>query len=252
MTAVLNPEAVSIISGGPVWDPLAGNSGSCYSTGCGYTGWVKSIYTVEEVGTYNLAFGVTNTIDTLYQSGLAFQGLTLNGVNIGDGSSADNALLPSEISPEGSFDFSFTPTPSQPVFIDPLIAVGYDYLITSGNNSITSVLFPLIGGDTDGYKLYTLGDASENSFLGTVIGGDTYNFITPVTGFTVLDIETAALLDPNNPNAFVTGLTFLNGSPVTMSQTPITTNVVPVPASLWLFGSGLIGVIGFRRKYKSE
>lgn len=79
VTATLEPSSVPIISGGPVWSPLGDSSGSCFNAGCGYTGWVKSTYTVTEDGMYSLAFGVVNYSDTAYQSGLAFHGLTLNG-----------------------------------------------------------------------------------------------------------------------------------------------------------------------------
>lgn len=252
VSATLSPSNVAIISGPPVWSPLGGSSGSCYAAGCGYTGWVKSTYTVTENGTYTLAFGVVNAIDTAFHSGLAFQGLTLDGNTIGNGSSADNALLPSEIGPDGSFNFTFTPTANQPVFIDPVIAVGYDYQITSGTNLITSVLLPTLPGDADGYEIYMLGDASPTGFLGTVLGGVTFNFATALSGFTVLDIDTAAMLDPANPTAFVTGLTFVDSSLVSMSQTPITTFVatpVPEPESyaLLLAGFGMIGFVQRRR-----
>ncbi|MFZ3041494.1 MAG: NF038132 family protein [Thiobacillus sp.] len=34
---VLDPPSTPIIPGGPVWSPLDGYSGDCWSTGCGYT-----------------------------------------------------------------------------------------------------------------------------------------------------------------------------------------------------------------------
>lgn len=245
VTANLSSSNVAITPGAPNWSPLGSSSGTCFSTGCGYTGWVKSTYTVTESGTYTLAFGVVNSQDTLYQSGLAFQGLTLNGNIIGNGSSADNALLPSEIGENGSFNFIFTPLSSmQPVFIDPIIATGYDYQIMDGTNLITSVILPILPEDTDGYEIYLLGDTSPTGLLGTVLGGVTFNFETPLSGFTVLDINTDALLDPSNPTAFVTGLTFLDTSLVSMSQTPITAFVAAVPEpstyALLLAGFGVM------------
>ena len=83
VTATLSPSEVAIIPGGPTWAPLGGSSGSCYDAGCGYTGWIKSTYEIQTAGTYQLSFGVTNWQDEAFDSGLAFQGLLLNGAVIG-------------------------------------------------------------------------------------------------------------------------------------------------------------------------
>lgn len=80
----LVPDATPIIAGGPAWSPLGGNSGQCFSTGCGYTGWIQSLYTVAVAGTYSLVFGVTNWDDTSYQSGLAWDGVKIGDVIIDD------------------------------------------------------------------------------------------------------------------------------------------------------------------------
>ncbi|MTV53172.1 NF038132 family protein [Pseudoduganella buxea] len=78
--ATLTPAEVDIVAGGPVWSPLGPNSGECYDAGCGYTGWVQSAYAIANAGQYYLEFGVTNWDDSDYQSGLAFDGVTLDGV----------------------------------------------------------------------------------------------------------------------------------------------------------------------------
>lgn len=79
---VLTPDSTPIIPGGPVWSPLGGSSGECFDDGCGYTGWIKSTYTVTTGGTYTLTFGVTNWSDTAFDSGLAFAGLVIDDVPI--------------------------------------------------------------------------------------------------------------------------------------------------------------------------
>jgi hypothetical protein len=87
-TATLNPTSTPIIPGGPVWSPLGDSSGECYqgpSNGCGYTGWIESIYTVTLAGSYLLAFGVTNVGDTNLDLGLAFDGVTINDVPVDPG-----------------------------------------------------------------------------------------------------------------------------------------------------------------------
>jgi hypothetical protein len=78
-------DAASMTAGGPTWSPLGTDSGSCYGTGCGYSGWVQSNYAIQGAGTYQVVFGVTNLLDTAYQTGLAFDGLNLAGTPIGGG-----------------------------------------------------------------------------------------------------------------------------------------------------------------------
>ena len=81
--ATLTPGSVPIIPGGPLWAPLGGDSGSCYASGCGYTGWIQSTYDIASAGNYILEFGVTNWTDSSYASGLAFDGISVAGVEIG-------------------------------------------------------------------------------------------------------------------------------------------------------------------------
>lgn len=236
--ARLEPEVVTITSTNTNWTPLGIDSGQCFGDGCGSTGWVKSSYTVAAAGTYSLAFGVTNWSDGALDSGLAFQGAVINGSVIGNGSSPEAPLLPSEISDNGAFVFEFVPTPQVPVFIDPDFAIGYDYSLTAPGNSITSVVFPVLAGDADGYEIYELGNVSASGLLGTVLGGQTFVFVDGVTGFSLRGIDPAAMLDPSNPTAFVTGLTFATAAPVSISQMA----VVPEPGTWALMAGGLLGL----------
>lgn len=80
--ATLTPSSTPIIAGAPTWSVLGSSSGLCYSAGCGYTGWIESDYTIAAAGTYELTFGVTNFIDQAYDSGLAFDGVTVGGVPV--------------------------------------------------------------------------------------------------------------------------------------------------------------------------
>ena len=85
-----------------------------------------------------------------------------------------------------------------------------------------------------------------------VAGGAAYNFAMPgLTLFRVTGIETGANLDPTDPAAFVTGLTFAGTCTLSMTQTPIITNVpsaVPEPESLALLMAGLGVVWGVRAR----
>jgi hypothetical protein len=81
----LDPSTVTINPGGPVWDKLGSNSGACFSTGCGFTGWVEMNYIVQTAGTYQLRFGVVNWADGAFQSGLAWNGAFIGTTPIGPG-----------------------------------------------------------------------------------------------------------------------------------------------------------------------
>ncbi|MGD9617987.1 MAG: NF038132 family protein [Alphaproteobacteria bacterium] len=253
VTATLTPASVEIIPGGPTWSPLGESSGSCYDAGCGYTDWVNSEYTVEADGTYQLRFGVANANDTAFDSGLAFSGLKLDGSPIGDGSSPEDPLLPVEIDPvTGAFNFVFTATPNQVVFVDPPVAVGYDFEVTSGP-LIASAIFPVIPGSSGLYSVYELG--TDTLLFGNVLPNVTIDFTTlpgyagGIGGFTLEGIAPQAMLDPDNPTAFVTGLTFVGPGTVNLSQTPIVEDftAVPEPASLTLLVAGLLGFAMVRR-----
>lgn len=248
VTAVLTPSVVPIISGGPIWSPLGPGSGSCYDVGCGYTGWIKSEYTITAAGNYQLRFGAANWSDQALDTGMAFTGVFVNGTQTG--STPFSPFQPS--APQNpvtkAFTFDFVATPATPIYIDPDYATGYIYDVLSGPN-IASAIFPTIAGDVDGYDVYGLNDVllahGVYSFDFTTL------FAGGVTGFKLKDIDLTAALDPTDSGAFVTGLTFVAGGAVTMTQTPIitTTTGVPEPAT-WatmVLGMGLAGH-GLRRR----
>lgn len=93
INATIDPAFVTIVGGGPVWSPLGGNSGGCFSTGCGYTGWVDATYDIANAGDYYLEFGTANHGDTAWQTGMAFAGTTIAGVEIGGGNVPEPASL---------------------------------------------------------------------------------------------------------------------------------------------------------------
>lgn len=81
--ANLTPASVPIIGGAPTWSPLgADSSGTCFASGCGYTGWINSNYTIATAGDYYLKVGTVNWADTAFDSGLALDGVTVGGVPI--------------------------------------------------------------------------------------------------------------------------------------------------------------------------
>ncbi len=51
-----------------------------------------------------------------------------------------------------------------------------------------------------------------------------------------------------NSSGQIVGAGVMNGQQHAFLMTP--TSVVPIPAAFWLFGSGLIGMLGFMRRCK--
>ncbi len=92
--STLEPASSAIIPGGPTWSPLGSNSGSCFSAGCGYTGWIKSTYQIAAAGNYQLLFGVQNWNDSNYASGLAFDGAQIGGIVIDPGPGDNGGGVP--------------------------------------------------------------------------------------------------------------------------------------------------------------
>lgn len=74
----LTPPSTAIIAGGPKFSPLGGSSGACYSTGCGYTGWIQMTYTFTKAGVFSIGIGVTNALDTAYDTAFAISGVAIN------------------------------------------------------------------------------------------------------------------------------------------------------------------------------
>jgi len=166
--------------------------------------------------------------------------------------SSPSTPLVSVQQPDGSYRFAFEVAPGQYYFIDPDIAIGYDYVVTSGPN-IASVLLPAVGGDTI-YDLWSW-DSGTSSYSdsGTdITAGTAYVFGGGgVDRFRIMGIDPAAALDPANPTAFVTGLTFVGSGDVTMTQTPVTASV-PEPSTTILLGAGMAALASVMRRKRSE
>jgi hypothetical protein len=83
--ATITPDPVTITPNATTWTPLgpdSDGSGSCFDVGCGSTNWLTSDYTLTSNDTYYLQFGVANWGDQAYQTGMAFDGITVGGTPI--------------------------------------------------------------------------------------------------------------------------------------------------------------------------
>lgn len=155
---------------------------------------------------------------------------------------------------DGAYVFSVAVVPGETYYIDPEVAVGYDYAIGAGDPFFASVILPT--GIGDGlYDIYGYDSSGALVLLAdNWAGGASFSFgAGGVSRFRVMDIETSAMLDPANVTAFVTGLTFTGAGMFTGTQTPITVDIpdvvgVPEPASwaLWLLGAA--GLVAQRRR----
>jgi hypothetical protein len=128
-----------------------------------------------------------------------------------------------------------------PIFFDPIVSVGYDYSVTGGP-LFASVLIPSALPQGDSNFILELPGFGNYSLL----AGTTFNLlgVNPLgfSDFRISDIDPAEMLDPTNPTAFVTGLTFTAPGTVTVTQNPITVSV-PEPSNL--LGLGLLGFGAF-------
>lgn len=217
---------------------------------------------------HTIKIAVSDTSDNIYDSGLFvanLHGVTLasgsGGESTGYGTTPADPLLPdSGDDPQDGFDFSisigdtgFGISPTLPVFIDPDIAIGYEYT-TSGPN-FAGVLLPNIGDNL--YDLYYWDGFTYQQYISQLSGGTFFDFLTidptGLSKFKILGIELSAGLDPTDPAAFVTGLTFVSGGSFNVNQLPITvsTNVTDIPEpDAWMMlslGCALLLIAGKHR-----
>lgn len=156
--------------------------------------------------------------------------------------------LPS-VGPDGRFKFDVGVQQGQSIAIDPELAVGYDYAIGAGDPLFHSVKLPSVG---DGqYEIWGWNGSSYS--LQTALSAGTEYFFDGIglARFRVTGIETSAGLNPADPTAFVTTLTFSGSGRFTGTMTPLTVTVVPEPASAGLLLAGLLaGGLLFTRRVR--
>jgi hypothetical protein len=151
--------------------------------------------------------------------------------------------------PGGGVVFNFQPidvVADQEILIDPLVAVGYEYAVRVGDPLFKSVTLP--GNGT--FKIDYFVGGSEVQV--DAPGGTPFLFPGDgVARFKVTGIDPGLGLDPSNPTAFVTGLTFAGPGVFAGTMTPLTL-AVPEPSTVVLTAIGLLFVTGFARRVRGR
>lgn len=149
-----------------------------------------------------------------------------------------------------TFSFSISEVGAESLtYIDPVVAVGYDYAIGVDDPLFRAVLLP--EGIGDGEYLVELPDGSRHA----VSAGDEFDFTAfaadGVARFRVLGIETSAGLSPDDGTAFVTGLRFMRNGHFTGTMVPVLAEI-PEPASLALVLAALTGLRGLAARRRRQ
>jgi len=146
------------------------------------------------------------------------------------------------------FVFDNEVTGGEVEFYDPIVAVGYDYQIGEDNPLFASVLLPDIGDGV--FDLLLPNFSGGFDLVAEINAGIEYSFGDGVEMFRILGIETSAGLDPEDPTAFVSGLSFKEDGRFTGTMTPISQEIapVPLPAGMPLLLGGLLAFRFIRRR----
>ncbi len=142
---------------------------------------------------------------------------------------------------DGVYNFNISEVgPDKITFIDPIVAIGYDYAIGPGDPNFASVVLPDVG---DGLFTLEYTGATGTKTVDLATGTQYFFDQGGVGAFKVRGIETSAALDPANVTAFITGLTFVAQGTFTGTMTPAVLSV-PEPSAYALFSIGIVGLAG--------
>lgn len=217
-------------------------------------------------GTITQAVGLKTLAQILNEAAPATGG----GAGQSGAGTVEDPLLPGDeaSAAEGVYKFAiggiglFGNGTETPIFIDPDVAIGYEYEVSSGPN-FASVQVPVQGLSDSIYTLL-FGDDGVGGFLHSQVitaGGPAFDFTSVIAAgvnkFRIVDIDPTLGLSPSSVDAFITGLTYVpptTGSAVSeMTMTALTTFIddsvtVPEPGTLSLSAVGLVALWRIRRR----
>ena len=156
-----------------------------------------------------------------------------------------------EVGEESEFVFTLPEVDAgETIWFDPDVSTGYTY--TAGNSGqFASVTAPtlLSVNDDDGY-LITITNPSGVEHKEALMAGQTFDFPFPVSTFTLTGINEDLMLDPTDPTAFVTGVSFADSGSYTITQAAIVTSTtsVPTPSTIAIFLLSLVGISLVRKR----
>ena len=171
-----------------------------------------------------------------------------------NGESEFTPLMPDEgveVGEESEFVFTLPEVDAgETIWFDPDVSTGYTY--TAGNSGqFASVTAPtlLSVNDADGY-LITITDLLGVEYTEALMAGQTFDFPFPVSTFTLTGINEDLMLDPTDPTAFVTGVSFADPGSYTITQAAIVTSTtsVPAPSTIAIFLLSLVGISLIRKR----
>ena len=191
--------------------------------------------------TYKWELDAGNLVPLSSQASLAFAKETKGYFTTAGG------ILPTVSNAGGETSYAFDiPVESGFTYpLDPQVAAGYIYKIGSGDPNFASVSLPDIGNPSP-YSVY-LWNGAAFVYDATLEPNTVFNFGSGgVKEFEVLGIDPNVGLDPNDPTAFVTKLTFTGSGTFDGTMTPVAVNT-PEPSTWAMAILGVVG-IGFARR----
>ena len=240
-----------------------GNAASCRAMGLSWPNVIYSPGNLPHSGSIQIKSGILNTNDSYV--------VVVAEANTRDGST--NTMHDNEEAiSRAYFDFTVNPNaPNVPInmpmidssgvfhftivgvgpqtttYIDPPIAIGYIYQTGAGDPNFASVTLPILPDQTNPYEIQW-DNGLDKAF---VLGGQRFDFTgIGVSEFDVTGIDAANGLNPNDPTAFITALTFETSGNFTGTMTAI----IPEPSTwtMMLIGFAGLGYAGYRSSRKGS
>jgi hypothetical protein len=151
------------------------------------------------------------------------------------------------VNSDGRYVYHVPVEVGQTYYLDPTVAVGYDFRIGAGDPNFASVVLPDLGDPL--YDLY-LWDDGEWRFEAALAPATVFD-LGPggVDRFRIGGIDPRLALDPRDTTAFMTGVTFVTGGTFTGTQTPLDAEAfAPEPTLPALLAAGLVAWITIGRR----